>query len=405
MLDQGLISGSNFVIGVLLARWLLPAQYGAYALAFSVFLLVSFLHQALLTEPQRVFGPSDYADRPREYLGAMLWIQAALGLAILLVLGTSSWLVHVLMRADALPGALAGVALAAPFILLFWLARGAFYVKLAPQYAAAGAGVYCVLVFSGLLAVYAAGLVSPFCAFLLMGLGALAASAVLLRWQRPVVKLSATLPRWRTVGAQHWRYGKWMLPSLVLSWIAGDAFYYPLLSSFSGMAAAGELRALMNLSLPVAHFFGALSLFFVPYASRIVHEEGVTGLKSLTWRISCLFGAGAVGYWTLMLLLGKMVLHSLYGGHYTELAPLIPWLAAGSLPWHLAAVPAIALRAVRSSASLFSTYCVSSAVAILVGVPATSGFGLRGALLTMILSNSAALVVVVALVNSKLRNA
>ena len=59
MLDQGLISGSNFVIGVLLARWLLPAQYGAYALAFSVFLLVSFLHQALLTEPQRVFGPSD----------------------------------------------------------------------------------------------------------------------------------------------------------------------------------------------------------------------------------------------------------------------------------------------------------------------------------------------------------
>ena len=62
VLDQGLISGSNFLIGILLARWLLPAQYGAYGLAFEIFLLLSFFHQALLIEPQRVFGPSDYPD-------------------------------------------------------------------------------------------------------------------------------------------------------------------------------------------------------------------------------------------------------------------------------------------------------------------------------------------------------
>src|ERR1041385_6143479 len=37
VLDQGLISGSNFLIGILLARWLLPAQYGAYGLAFEIF--------------------------------------------------------------------------------------------------------------------------------------------------------------------------------------------------------------------------------------------------------------------------------------------------------------------------------------------------------------------------------
>jgi hypothetical protein len=36
-----LISGSNFLIGVLLARWLEPEQFGAYTLAFSTFLLIN----------------------------------------------------------------------------------------------------------------------------------------------------------------------------------------------------------------------------------------------------------------------------------------------------------------------------------------------------------------------------
>ena len=47
--------GCNFLIGVLLGRWLLPEQYGAYALAFAVFLLLSYLHQALLCEPPESF--------------------------------------------------------------------------------------------------------------------------------------------------------------------------------------------------------------------------------------------------------------------------------------------------------------------------------------------------------------
>ena len=37
VLDQALISGSNFIMGILLARWMVPDEYGAYSLAFSVF--------------------------------------------------------------------------------------------------------------------------------------------------------------------------------------------------------------------------------------------------------------------------------------------------------------------------------------------------------------------------------
>ena len=72
VLDQGLISGSNFLISILLARWMGAAQYGAYALAFSIFLLFLVSYQALVLEPMCVFGPAQYRECEPEYFGTLL---------------------------------------------------------------------------------------------------------------------------------------------------------------------------------------------------------------------------------------------------------------------------------------------------------------------------------------------
>jgi len=72
--DQGLMSGSNFVLSIVLARWLSAEQYGSYALAFSIFFFLSAAHQALLLEPMSVLGTAQYRDRRREYTGALLWL-------------------------------------------------------------------------------------------------------------------------------------------------------------------------------------------------------------------------------------------------------------------------------------------------------------------------------------------
>src|SRR3984893_19403337 len=76
VVDQGLMSGSNFALSILLARWLTPEQYGAYAVALSIFFFVSTVHQALLLEPLSVLGTSEYSVRRRDYAGAMLWFHA-----------------------------------------------------------------------------------------------------------------------------------------------------------------------------------------------------------------------------------------------------------------------------------------------------------------------------------------
>src|SRR5437016_7216027 len=125
VLDQGVMTGSNFIVGVLLARWLAPAQYGAYAIAYALFLLLSLIFQALILEPMSVFGPSTYRERLREYFGILLRVYIGLSLLLLLVLGVSSWVEGRLMHANALSSAIAGIAVATPCILLLWLTRNA----------------------------------------------------------------------------------------------------------------------------------------------------------------------------------------------------------------------------------------------------------------------------------------
>src|SRR5258708_34587175 len=149
ILDNGLISGSNFLLGILLARWLAPDEYGAYALAFSIFILVGFLYQALLLEPLSVFAGSVFRGNLRGYLKKTLWIHWAISLPTGLAIGGGAVLATVLGHSPVLPVALAGMAIATPFLCMHAMARPSFYLKPSPGPARFGAAFYCAIVIVG----------------------------------------------------------------------------------------------------------------------------------------------------------------------------------------------------------------------------------------------------------------
>jgi len=393
ILDQGLISGSNFLIGILLARWLIPAQYGAFSLAFSVFLLLSYVYQSLLSEPQGVFSGSAYSKCLRGYLKALLSIQAVVTVFGLVLLGGSAAIVAAMGKAEGLPGALAGVALASPCILFFWLLRRAYYMNLAPARAAMGAFIYCALVTGGLFVAYKKALVSPFSAYLLMAIGALGTGLFLLsQVNKALPPDTAQGPTAAQAWHKHWEYGRWALAVSVVTWIP-YYMYYPLVSAFSGMAQAGQLRALMNLSLPMEQTYTALSILFLPYAARICREKGVSSAGPLVRRITMLFVAGALAYWAVLIPFKGTVFHILYGGKYMEVAPLIPYVALGTTLWSAAFGPAILLRAIESPDSIFYARIVASVLSLVIGVPATKVFGLWGVVSSIIVANLAAFLI------------
>jgi O-antigen/teichoic acid export membrane protein len=393
ILDQGLISGSNFAISIALARWLAPGQYGAFSLAFSVFLLLSYVYQSLLSEPQGVFSGSAYSQCLRGYLKALLGIQAMVTIFGIVLLGGSAAVVYFMGKADGLPGALAGVAIASPCILFFWLLRRAYYMNLAPARAAVGALIYCSLVAGGLLLAYKETLVSPFSAYLMMAIGALGAGFYLLsQVNKALPPDTVKAPTAGQAWHKHWEYGRWALAVSVVTWIP-YYMYYPLVSAFNGMAQAGQLRALMNLSLPMEQSYTALSILFLPYAARVCREKGIGASGPLVRRITLLFVVGAVAYWAVLIPFKGFVFHVLYGGRYTEVAHFIPYVALGTTMWAAAFGPAILLRAIESPDSIFYARVVASVLSLVVGVPATRWFGLWGVVGSIIVANFAAFLI------------
>jgi O-antigen/teichoic acid export membrane protein len=402
ILDQGLISGSNFVVSILLARWLTPEQYGAYAVAFGVFILLSLIYMALLLEPMAVFGSSTYQNCLREYFRLLVRLQVGVALLIITPLGIAALVAWKLAPASGLPGALAGVTLASPCLFLFWLARRAYYLELSPARAVRGAFLYFCIVLGGLGLVYHENLLSPFSAFLLIALGSLVTSGLMLsHLQQALPSSGASSLVTREIWQKHWAYGRWALATAVASWIP-TYIYYPMLSSFNGMGHSGELRALMNFANPIEQTQIALAMLFLPYAARV---QGADRLRKSSLELSLRLTLVSVGvtaaYWGMVILFRTQLFQVLYSGKYLEVAPLLRTVAIGSLFWSAAYGSAIVLRAMESPASIFVAYITAAVASLLVGVVASRFFGVVGAVWGINISDAVSFLMVVVLLRRK----
>ncbi len=386
ILDYGLFSGSNFLLGILLARWMAPEQYGAYALAFSIFILVTFLYQALVLEPLSVFSGTAYPNNLRGYLQSNVWLHWGISLVVCLALGGTAVAARVWWHSPVSAMAFAGMTVAAPFILIHALGRRSFYLKLSPGPAAFGSAFYCAFVVGGSFLVYKLGWLSAFTAYLVMGLAALVGGVIMLFQLNAKLEPATAKVHLSATWGKHWEYGKWALATCIVGWIP-TYVYIPLVSKFSGLAVAGELRALMNLGGPVLQTYAALSMLFLPLAARVQSTQGRRGASGLTFKLTALFVAGAVAYWAVLIPLRRPLFHMLYAGKYMDASSLLPLFAAETIVWSAALGPAILLRAMESPRSLFFANGAASVVALVFGIPATRFFGLRGVIWSMVLAN------------------
>jgi O-antigen/teichoic acid export membrane protein len=101
-------------------------------------------------------------------------------------------------------------------------------------------------------------------------------------------------------------------------------------------------------------------------------------------------GTGA--YWLLLCMLSRQLVHFLYAGRYTEIIPLLPWVGLSSIIGGAVMGPTIVIRAMQAPASVCWIYLYSSAVAVAVGTPAIRAWGMRGAIIALVLSSLTALI-------------
>ena len=73
--DQALVSGSNFITGIILARLLGLESYGVFTLAWLVVLFFNSLQIATIIQPLMSLSPKYKGDTLKSFYGSMLFIQ------------------------------------------------------------------------------------------------------------------------------------------------------------------------------------------------------------------------------------------------------------------------------------------------------------------------------------------
>ena len=380
--DQALFAGANFVVSVLLARWLTPEGFGAYTVAFTVFLLLGTLHAGYLVEPMLVFGASRFERRLEKYLRILISGHARFSLVAGALLGVGAvvaWTSGQWVLGHALAAFAAGQAL----ILFQWLMRSACYVRTQPHISALTGVVYAGIMLAGVAILNTHGWLSEATAIGLMAGASLAAGTLIAaklgvprRWPDDPALVRETVRKHRS-------YGGWAASTGALEWYHGFLPFL-LLPLVGGLHETGALRAVFNLALPVLHVFHAVAHLLVPVfvrarvagtTRRVATGVGI-GLLAVTAVYAVAIEAG-----------GPALMHWLYDGKYDDYSGLL-WMVA-LLPVGLAVsnVGQALLRAQERPEAVFAARAGASAVATTLGAALVATLGVAGALLADLASS------------------
>jgi O-antigen/teichoic acid export membrane protein len=384
VLDQALFAVSNLILNVLLARWLPPADYGAFATAFTVLLLVSVAHTAFLSEPMLVFGSDRYLASFSDYLRVLQKFHWRLMIAFSVALA----LVAVALQSAGLTlfaQAVAGLTIAAPCILLSWLCRRACYPVGRPRWAALAGLLNLMLIAVGALVLSRMDLLTVFSAQLLTAVAALCASAGMsLRLGR--ITTAPLRMRHAAVWRDHWRYGRWSGAAGAFNWFQGYIYYF-LLPIWGGLAAAGALKALLNLVMPILQSDGALSTLLMPQFAKSRRMR--SRFRLMVFGSAFAFILESCVYWLALVLIGPRLLQWIYGGVYRYSPQVIAVLGLVPLLSGVSNILANTLRAREQPEGLFWANVASVLSAGTIGTAAVALKGVEGAILGMVCGSAA----------------
>jgi len=373
--DQVLVSSSNFLAGILLARAFGIFEFGRFALAWMFVEFIGSLQAAAIIQPMLNIGPKQAEANRDRYYDAVLAQQAA----ACMVFGLMAWLAATLTgwllsdpEFDRLALPLCAAIMAYQLQSFF---RRYFFARDRPI----AALVNDVLRFTVQIAATAALAFAWPGSTAAVGLWIVAAACAVSALQGV---FCFGRPKWNTaavvdVAVRHWRFSKWLLPSALMYWMTSQGF--PLMSGFVlGAAATGGLRAAVSIVGVMNMLLLALDNFAPVQAARAVHDGGPIELRRNIARLALLTGTLVVGTVVLINIDPGYLVHLLYGEHFASVEQLVRWLCAPASIYAISTVLVIWAAALERTRTIFVSYAAATVFTVIATYPLTRYGGLAG---------------------------
>jgi O-antigen/teichoic acid export membrane protein len=380
--DQALVSGTNFLTNIIVARLLGLKEFGVFALAWMAILFFNGMQLSAVVAPMTSLSPkTEPDDRPR-YLGAVI-VQELIFVGLsTLILSLGLHLIVVLTHQPALhelrfPLCVALLA----YLLQDFIRRYLFTTKQSSRAFAADAVSYLpqlplIYLFIRMRHIHTAGVLW------LIGLTSIVGVAVGAYWFE---KISFRISAIKSATKRHWRMSRWLAPSTLLWWTSTN-FSILLAPVYYGAAAAGVLRATYNFVAVCNIWLLGLDNVMPPEAARLLREGGVPSLLRYLRRASLRWGSITIAFVAVLFVAPGFWLHLAYGTKYANYGNLLRLFGVYCIVSFFVVPVRAGLTALEKTSPILVAYIVTTIFSVTSAPPLIRELGLPGIVICTILT-------------------
>ena len=387
--DQVLVSGANFITGIILARFLGLESFGVFTLAWMVILFFNSLQLASVVQPMMSLAPKYEKEERRAFYGSMFFIQLMwIGLYIFVLFATLFIKDHVQFL-----NLVSDYFLPIFFVLLTsqlqdFLRRYLFSIGNSQLSFICDSISYLgrIILF---VACYYLEYLSIVNVFFCITVANTLSFIVLLKSNE-----SITLKHNKHIYfiRENYFFSKWLLGAALMQWTTGN-YFIVVAGVVLGPIVVGAVKACQNIIGFTHILFQALENFVPGMATlslRVGKKAFISFLIKLTVMGGIVTGAliSSVSYFS------KELLDLLYGAEYSSYYYLLYWFGILYMLIYLSMSIRIGLRTLEKNRSIFFGYLIATLFSLFSAKPLIDSFGASGVIIGNIFSQCILLLII-----------
>jgi len=381
--DQAIVSGCNFLTGLILARSLGLSAFGTYTLGWSAILFTVGIQTALIINPMMSLGPKEATEATSKYYAASFIHQCIFSVSSFLFV---AMLAPIFLRLGSSPELEYLVLPLAAVMLTYQLQdflRKYQHTILVPKSAffndliCYGGQVILLAYFS-----FVGGL------SITLAMWSIAATSLLAfciySWQLP--KLTISLMLVKSLFVKNWYFSCWLLPASLAQWVTGNVFLI-VANSVLGSAAVGAIKSAQNI-MGVNHvLYQTLENYLPTRAAGFVVSNDISYAWHYVRRIA-IAGFVIISFVSLAaMLFSDQIMIAVYGSEFSDFSYVLVWYGLISPFVYISIILRIWLRTIENSKMIFHAYALMALIACVVSYPLANGLGMHGVMLGMLASH------------------
>jgi len=391
MADQAVFAFTNFITNILFARWLLPVDYGMFAVSFAGYLLLTVWHFGAILEPLLVQSTHVAADRQRSFIVALILAHLILIAGISSMACVGNIVAHVLGSPQT-GLAIIGACIGGSLMVTLLTARRLCLVFLSTRLSATIGVIYMAGVVGTTYLLHHYSHVFWFDLWMIMGGWSLLCSMVIFALLYASLHGSGGYTLVEFTKFQ-WQYARFGMIAATCSWFRVDGVML-MLARFAGLEAIAETRAVLNIANPIIQVNLAL------YTTWLVDFSRNHTLNRLR-NTAILYCVAAILVCLVVYAVANPLVEWVYSGRYSGGAWMLPVYCLAVMLNGVESVFTCFLKALRELWRGYAPQVTGSVVSIGLGLLLIPILGEGGAVFAVVVSFATGSLLAFSLVHSR----